>query len=78
METCPLCHGVGAVSHECSCGNKPNEGGEIDEKCPVCGDCFWSGCVTCNRTGEVTHRAFNRLTMTQNEFDDYYRQGRDE
>ena len=70
--TCPHCNGVGSEPTGCRCEILPVPGEPL-KPCETCGEYRWSGCVTCDRTGEVSPRKFRELTMTRAEFEYYYR-----
>ena len=73
MEECPQCQGIGAIPINCRCGISPLPDDPV-QRCKTCGDYRWAGCITCDRTGEVTPLKFRRLTMTADELDAYERQ----
>lgn len=70
MENCPHCDGRGANPRACGCGIFPKENEPL-QPCPVCNWYRWTGCHTCDRTGEVTPLKYRRLTMAEEEFEEY-------
>nr|WP_315244128.1 hypothetical protein [uncultured Albidiferax sp.] len=62
MKVCPLCSGQGVVAIPCACGVMPVDHAPL-QACATCHRYRWTGCYTCDQSGELTPMQFSRLAM---------------